>query len=61
MAERTPYPRSDWISEIPFDVSDWGDVPDPWPDGLFRSKAEYDRAVVESSKLPKTPPTPKRE
>lgn len=55
------YPREKFIEEIPFDVADWGDKPDPWPEGLFRSKREYDAAVVESKKLPKTPPRPKQQ
>lgn len=56
MPKRTPIPREQWIPEIPFDVAEWGDKPDPHPEGLFKTKKEYDEAVAEAQRRFGDPP-----
>jgi hypothetical protein len=59
MAKAKTYPRDRWIPEIPFDVAEWGDTPEPWPEGLFRSEQELRQAKVAALDLPQGEPRPK--
>ena len=52
------YTPEQMIPEIPFDVAEWGEGPDPWPGGLFKEQAEFDAAVEKSSALPRGAPLP---
>jgi hypothetical protein len=49
-------PPESWVPHPVNDVAEWGDKPDPWPGGLFRSQEEFD--AVDTSGLPRTPPMP---
>jgi hypothetical protein len=43
---------------IPFDIAEWGDLPLPYPDGLFKDEADRQAAIEKSAALPKSPPKP---
>ena len=57
-AKYPPYPRDKWITEIPFDVADWGDKPLMYPDGLFKSEQELADATARTKDWPLKPPMP---
>jgi hypothetical protein len=58
MAEKPPYPRSKWIPEIPFDVAEWDDIPNPYPDGIFTDEKDRKKAEALAETMRKTAPLP---
>ena len=58
MLREMTYSPEEQLPQIPFDVADWGDLPDPWPGGLFADEAEREAAIAKSEFLPRTPPKP---
>jgi len=46
------------LPQIPLDIAEWGDLPLPYPEGLFANEAEREAAAAKSEFLPRTPAMP---
>lgn len=58
MSKSNPYPPEKQLPIIPFDIAEWDDLPDPYPDGLFDDDADRAAWAAKSGALPTRPPKP---